>query len=103
MNVLHRSAVPPRHLYLATLGVDPPHQGRGVGAALLRSGLARADVQGLPCYLETMLERNLDFYRRFGFEVAGEAVVPAGGPRFWGMARSPAVLELPTRDPGATP
>jgi ribosomal protein S18 acetylase RimI-like enzyme len=50
---LSKRDVPPRHWYLPTLGVDPPHQGQGIGGILLRPGLARADAEGLWCYLET--------------------------------------------------
>jgi ribosomal protein S18 acetylase RimI-like enzyme len=35
---LSKRDVPPRHWYLTTLGVDPPHQGQGIGGALLGPG-----------------------------------------------------------------
>ncbi|MGW6461133.1 GNAT family N-acetyltransferase, partial [Streptomyces sp. NPDC055078] len=46
---------PPKepHWYLAVIGADPAAQGQGHGAALLRSGLAKADAAGLPVYLES--------------------------------------------------
>jgi ribosomal protein S18 acetylase RimI-like enzyme len=75
------------HWYLATLGTDPDHQGRGVGSALLRSVLGRADLEGLPAYLESSKERNLAFYGRHGFEVTGEIHTPGGGPTLWLMWR----------------
>jgi ribosomal protein S18 acetylase RimI-like enzyme len=86
---LHKRDVPPRHWYLPTLGVDPPSQGRGIGSALIRPVLERADADGLSCYLETETEKNLLFYRRHGFEVAAEADLPRGGPHFWTMRRKP--------------
>jgi len=86
---LHKRDVPPRHWYLPTLGVDPPSQGRGIGSALIRPVLERADADGLFCYLETETEKNLLFYRRHGFEVAAEADLPRGGPHFWTMRRKP--------------
>ncbi|WP_241846129.1 GNAT family N-acetyltransferase [Streptomyces sp. MJM1172] len=46
------------HWYLAVLGADPAAQGRGHGAALLRSGLAKADADGLATYLESSKASN---------------------------------------------
>ena len=86
---LRKRDVPPRHWYLPTLGVDPSRQGQGIGGALLRPGLARADAEGLWCYLETEKEKNLPFYQRHGFEVAAEGGLPKAGPHFWTMRRKP--------------
>jgi ribosomal protein S18 acetylase RimI-like enzyme len=65
------------HWYLAALGVDPAAHGKGVGSALVRSGLARCDRDGTPAYLEC-LEALVPYYRRFGFAVAGRIAMPAG-------------------------
>ena len=86
---LHKRDVPPRHLYLLFLGVDPPCQRDGVGSALLQPMLAYADAESLPCYLETTKDTNVPFYRKHGFEVASEADLPSGGPHFWTMKREP--------------
>jgi ribosomal protein S18 acetylase RimI-like enzyme len=86
---LHKRLVPRRHWYLPTLGVDPPRQGQGIGSALIRPVLERADAEGVFCYLETETERNLIFYRKHGFEVAAEDDLPRGGPHFWVMRRKP--------------
>ncbi len=64
-----------RHWYLGTLGVDPPHQGHGVGQQLLAAFLECADSDGTPAWLETDLEANIRFYERAGFAVAGEVRV----------------------------
>jgi ribosomal protein S18 acetylase RimI-like enzyme len=75
--------------YLPFIGVDPGHQGRGHGSALLMIGLARADRDGLPAYLEASAPRNRALYERHGFEVVGE--IQAGdSPPLWPMLR-PAV------------
>ena len=74
------------HLFM--LGVDPPAQGTGLGARLVAPVLAEADATGRPCYLETLVERNLAFYRRHGFEVASQHREP-GLPPFWTMWRAP--------------
>jgi len=70
-------AVHPRdpHWYLSLLGVDPVHQGRGLGRALLDAWLAEVDRGGQPSYLETDREANLRFYARAGFGVARQTEV----------------------------
>jgi ribosomal protein S18 acetylase RimI-like enzyme len=77
------------HWYLTVLGVEPERQNQGIGGALMQPLLARADAEGLPCYLETLSERNLLFYRRNGFEVTFSGEVPDGGPMAWAMVRQP--------------
>lgn len=74
------------HWYLGTLGVEPSQQRRGVGAALVARWVIEVDREGLPAYLETDRERNVDFYGRAGFEVAGETQVL--GVPIWRMTRS---------------
>lgn len=86
---VHRQSVPGPHWYLWWLGVEPEHQGKGIGGALMRPILASADAEGLPCYLETDNEMNVPFYRKHGFEVVNEGEVPKHGLWFWAMAREP--------------
>lgn len=64
------------HWYLPWVGVVPQAQSSGVGAALLRRGLQRADADHMPAYLEATNRRNAQLYQRFGFEVAGIVSVP---------------------------
>jgi ribosomal protein S18 acetylase RimI-like enzyme len=77
------------HWYLAGIGVDPPAQRQGVGAALLRPGIEAAAGAGLPAVLLTNNEANLPFYGSHGFTVVREGTTPEGGPRAWAMVRSP--------------
>lgn len=76
----------PPHWYLQTLGAAAP--GRGAGGALLRDGLARADAQGVPAYLESSAPGNVRIYERFGFRPTREIVLP-GGPTLTAMWREP--------------
>ena len=76
------------HYYLSTLGTDPARQGTGVGGALLVPVLERCDRDGIPAYLESSKERNVPYYRRFGFDVTERFVLPKGPP-VWGMWRDP--------------
>lgn len=77
------------HWYLALIGADPAGQGQGHGAALIRSGLAKADAAGLPAYLESSKPSNLPFYEHFGFTVQQEFRLPGNGPALWAMRRDP--------------
>jgi GNAT superfamily N-acetyltransferase len=76
------------HWHLAFIGVDPRHQGRGVGAALLRHTLARVDAQHLHAYLESSNPANVSLYRRHGFEVIREIRV-GDSPPVNPMVRAP--------------
>ncbi len=74
------------HWYLPLIGVDPGRQGRGLGSALLKAGLALCDAAGLPAYLESSNIKNVPLYERFGFEVLG-VVQPGDFPGLWPMLR----------------
>lgn len=83
----HPTGVP--HWYLMLLGVTPERQGRGVGSALLRAVLDRADREGSPAYLEATSRRNRALYERHGFVTVGELTV-ADCPPLYAMWRPPA-------------
>ncbi len=94
---LHRRDAPDPHRYLTILGVDPEHQGRGIGGAVLAPGLAEADRTGVACYTETTRARNVPFYERHGFVVIESGQI-ADVP-FWTFLRKP----IPPVDPGLKP
>ena len=60
------------HWYLPMIGVDPVHQGSGIGSALMTEALKAVDRDGLIAYLESSNPRNVSLYQRHGFEVIGE-------------------------------
>jgi GNAT superfamily N-acetyltransferase len=74
------------HYYLDTLSIDPAHQRRGYGSALIAPLLQRADAERMPAYLETQRRDNIPFYRHFGFEETGEMSLP-DAPPLWKMWR----------------
>jgi GNAT superfamily N-acetyltransferase len=78
-DALQRAHPSDPHWYLAALGTDPRAQGKGVGSALVRSGLERCDREGEPAYLEC-LEQLVPYYERFGFEISGEIEMPEEVP-----------------------
>lgn len=74
--------------YLKMAGVHPDHQGKGLGGAVIRAGLARAAQRGVPSVLETATESNVGLYQRLGYSVLSEWDVAGGGPHFWTMTTS---------------
>lgn len=90
----HARAAGGPHWYLHGIGVDPERQRQGIGTALLRLGLERADRDHLPCYLETARESTLPFYARFGFRVAIPGRLPSDGPPVFSLLR-PAAIRRP--------
>lgn len=59
------------HWYLPLIGVDPAHQGKGHGGALMAYALQRCDRDHLAAYLESTNPRNITLYQRHGFEALG--------------------------------
>jgi ribosomal protein S18 acetylase RimI-like enzyme len=86
---------PPPHWYLASVCVDPPFQGQGLGSALVRRFADRAAAAGVPACLWTVQPANVPFYSRLGFTLATEGVEEQSGLRYWIFARNPE--PLPTR------
>jgi GNAT superfamily N-acetyltransferase len=83
----HELAMSRPHWYLWGLGVEPSRQHQGLGGLLIQPILARADRDGLPCYLETTNEVNVPFYEKHDFTVVSDGVIPDTALRIWGMCR----------------
>jgi ribosomal protein S18 acetylase RimI-like enzyme len=77
------------HYYLLAIGVDPAHQGKGIGTRMMAPILERCDRERMPAYLESSKERNIRLYERNGFEVTERVELPRGGPPAWLMWREP--------------
>ncbi|MGW0433875.1 GNAT family N-acetyltransferase [Micromonospora sp. NPDC003197] len=76
------------HWYLQQMVVVPQFRGRGLGGAMLRHQLARADAAGVPTYLEASNPRNRALYERYGFRPLGDPIaLPDNGPHLQPMWR----------------
>jgi GNAT superfamily N-acetyltransferase len=63
------------HYYLEYVGVEPEHQRKGLGTAIVQHMVDKADELNVGCYLENANPYNLPFYQRFGFQVISEKEV----------------------------
>lgn len=90
MEKRRKALVPAPHWYLQCIGVDPTRQNAGLGAALVREGLALADRDRCTTYLETETDSNVAFYRHLGFSVLEKHRLDELGVPIWLMARPPA-------------
>lgn len=58
-----------QHWHLGPIGVLPSHRRLGVGSTLMERFCEEVDKCSANAYLETDLDENVHFYRKFGFEV----------------------------------
>ncbi len=93
LTTFRRRLAPVPHEYLILLGVSPDHQGRGIGATLVRHGLERLRVWKRPCYLETQHEQNVPMYQHLGFKLRHESVLPGTNLRNWCLLQDGEVSE----------
>jgi GNAT superfamily N-acetyltransferase len=77
------------HRTLLYVGVRPGAQGRGLGTAVVRPGVAVADAAGLGIHLNSTNARNVPFYERLGFTALSEPVVTGDAPPILPMWRPP--------------
>jgi len=78
MQVLNREGLIKKHhpkepfAYLWFIGVDPAQQGKGIGSKLLKDVINMNEKKERPIYLETSVDKNLPWYKSFGFEIYQE-------------------------------
>ena len=66
--------------YLPAIGVEPAHQRKGLGSALLKHTLKLCDENGVRAYLESSNPANIPLYEAHGFEVMGRIEVGSAPP-----------------------
>lgn len=77
------------YTYLVIIGVAPQYQGQGFGGQLLQAVIDQSDKSGLPVYLETETEENVQLYQHFGFTVMKVVTLPLIDLPMWEMIREP--------------
>ncbi|QNI37222.1 GNAT family N-acetyltransferase [Edaphobacter albus] len=76
------------HWHIGPLGILPAFQGRGIGRALLRAFLEKADQDHVPAYLEAEVDKNVRLYESEGFNViAQEAIFGLNNRFMWREAK----------------
>ncbi len=78
-----------RHWYLMVIGVHPAWQGQGIGSALISPVLSQADMERLPCFVETVQPRNRPLYERHGFRLVWDHVDTESGLQLLSFTRPP--------------
>ena len=79
------------HYYLWGLVADPKAQRKGAGSALMKALTDRAEAENMPIYLETHDENNVTYYKRFGFGLIHQDIIPKHGLDIWCMIRESGV------------
>ncbi len=81
--------IKPPYLYLYILGVDTENQKKGYSSNLLRAMFKKTDKKGIPLYLETETESNVEIYEHFGFQLIKKITLPEINVPMWEMIRYP--------------
>jgi ribosomal protein S18 acetylase RimI-like enzyme len=76
------------HWYLPMIGVEPAHQGKGYGSALLCHTLEICDRHHHVAHLESSNLKNIPLYQRHGFHLVGE-IQSGSSPTITPMTRDP--------------
>lgn len=69
---------PMPHWYVVAVGVDPQQQGRGIGHDLVSHIIKRAEIDGVPCYLEAFEDELVAHYQRRGFVIQRQEILHSG-------------------------
>lgn len=84
---IHKRWAPFEHWYLCLIGVAPTFQGKGYASAMLKPMFSRMDTERIPCYLETLSQKDVSIYRHYGFELVEEGTIPGTKTALWAMLR----------------
>lgn len=74
--------------YLYVFVTMPEFRGKGLGSKIMKPMLAYLDEHKQDCYLETLSFVNVEIYKRYGFELKEEVVVPNTDLKLYAMLRT---------------
>jgi len=78
-----------QHWHLGPIGVLPSHRGLGIGSRLMERFCEEVDNCSAKAYLETDLDENVLFYKRFGFKIVSKSNIYNVENRY--MVRTPQI------------
>ena len=64
-----------QHWHLGPIGVLPFHRKQGIGSGLMQRFCDEVDHCSARAYLETDLDENVRFYKKFGFEIVERSTI----------------------------
>jgi ribosomal protein S18 acetylase RimI-like enzyme len=64
-----------QHWHLGPIGVLPSHRGLGIGSRLMQRFCKEVDSCATKAFLETDLDENVRFYKKFGFEIISKSTI----------------------------
>ena len=76
-------------IYIWFIGLKETEAGKGVGSAMLQEVIDKSNARQIPIYLETSNERNMNFYKKHGFEVYHISPEATFGFKLYFMRRLP--------------
>ena len=79
-------------MYVWFIGVEQHYQHTGLGATLVQEVIKQSVADQLPIYLETSIEQNVVFYKKFGFEVYHTSNEEVFGFELYFLRRLPDVV-----------
>ena len=65
----------PRYCHLYMIGVVPEAQGKGLASSLMNPMIRRMKEKSIPLFLETANRRNVDIYKKKGFEIFESLII----------------------------
>ena len=84
---LHKKLVPYPHWYLSTIGIDPKHQGKGIGNRMISFMINYIAKDHKTIFLETNSEKNVKLYKCFGFRILHKVLTPRTNIYHWSIIR----------------
>jgi ribosomal protein S18 acetylase RimI-like enzyme len=89
MGKIHAELLEEPHYHLVWLAVEPELQKKGIGTELMHALLKKFSKENIKCFLDTQDKQNIDYYRRFGFNLIHECQFPNVDVTYWGMLWEP--------------